>query len=410
MLFSVFPLLPLLLLPLLLLIIIISSSSSSLSSSASSLNHHLLFIVEIIQAISRLCLRESPIQQNRPHLLCITTGYLLDKHISWTMQKMLLLKQKNNPVNTKWWRLSFHFNLFNCHESLWARATPGCGSPWMRPSWKTSRAKAWTKFRASPSRSAPYGIRSRSVIFQPSIKTMVSTRREHKFSIGSGQVTSTECRLKALAACMAFFASSWKSTSSTAARRHSRIRSWVTVKDVKGDFRGGKWMDMAWHGKSQRISKNRHLELIGLTQIPISAKDAAQSKDGFIFRLGDLKKPWRMPILHLDGYHNHRTLMDTMWYNVEFDRVTVKSGAPLWSFIILAAINSMVTRSVFIKLPTPWCWTFTQTWLISDIHRTRPSQKHININHDNVYSISIKKKDIWKYVIPEACSSSSKIF
>jgi len=101
MLFSVFPLLPLLLLPLLLLIIIISSSSSSLSSSASSLNHHLLFIVEIIQAISRLCLRESPIQQNRPHLLCITTGYLLDKHISWTMQKMLLLKQKNNPVNTK---------------------------------------------------------------------------------------------------------------------------------------------------------------------------------------------------------------------------------------------------------------------------------------------------------------------
>jgi hypothetical protein len=56
---------------------------------------------------------------------------------------------------------------------------------------------------------------------------------------------------------------------------------------VKGDERG----EVDGNGKSQRISKNRHLELIGLIQIPISAKDAAQSKDGFIFRLGDLKKP-----------------------------------------------------------------------------------------------------------------------
>jgi hypothetical protein len=107
MLFSVFPLLLLLLLLLLISSSPSSSSSSSLSSSASSLNqlnHHLLFILEIIQAISRLCLRESPIQQDRPHLLCITTGYLLDKHISWTMQKIsknAALFKKNNPVNTK---------------------------------------------------------------------------------------------------------------------------------------------------------------------------------------------------------------------------------------------------------------------------------------------------------------------
>ena len=79
-----------------------------------------------------------------------------------------------------------------------------------------------------------------------------------------------------------------------------------------------------------------------------------------------------------------------------FSRVTLKSGAPLWSFIIWPAINSMVTRSVFIKLPTPWCWTFTQTshddefWMWNPEESSLPSVKWLFVTDKKWKKIVVK--------------------
>mmetsp|Transcript_71867 Transcript_71867/g.188349 ORF Transcript_71867/g.188349 Transcript_71867/m.188349 type:complete len:210 (+) Transcript_71867:278-907(+) len=95
----------------------------------------------------------------------------------------------------------------------------------MRPSLKASIAKASTRGRTIASRSVPAGRRSRSVIFQPLMKHMVSTLRPEQESMGSGQPTSTLYFFRARQACEQFTASSLKSTSSREARRHSLSKS-----------------------------------------------------------------------------------------------------------------------------------------------------------------------------------------
>mmetsp|Transcript_136758 Transcript_136758/g.354645 ORF Transcript_136758/g.354645 Transcript_136758/m.354645 type:complete len:208 (+) Transcript_136758:2626-3249(+) len=101
---------------------------------------------------------------------------------------------------------------------------PGCGSPWTRPSWKTSKLQASRICLASPATSVPGGSLSTSVTFQPSINSIVSTRRVQRPSIGSGHFTSTELFARASPARRALRASRLKSASSRLARRHSRMR------------------------------------------------------------------------------------------------------------------------------------------------------------------------------------------
>mmetsp|Transcript_97910 Transcript_97910/g.282469 ORF Transcript_97910/g.282469 Transcript_97910/m.282469 type:complete len:271 (-) Transcript_97910:207-1019(-) len=95
----------------------------------------------------------------------------------------------------------------------------------MSPSWKTSNAKASTRGRARASRSVPGGRRSTSVIFQPSINAMVSTRRPQYSGSGRTQPMFRPLRSNAVDACEAFMASILKSTSSREARLHSLMRS-----------------------------------------------------------------------------------------------------------------------------------------------------------------------------------------
>mmetsp|Transcript_45051 Transcript_45051/g.143522 ORF Transcript_45051/g.143522 Transcript_45051/m.143522 type:complete len:249 (+) Transcript_45051:446-1192(+) len=104
---------------------------------------------------------------------------------------------------------------------------PGCGSPWTRPSSKASMAKASTSCAAMVSRSVPAGMRSVSVIFQPSMNLIVSTRGPQRRFRGSGQPTAEPARRSAASASEAFLASSRKSTSS---REERRISLMISVK------------------------------------------------------------------------------------------------------------------------------------------------------------------------------------